>query len=259
MKNNIQEFLQSGLLERYLVGDTSIAQNLEVENLINTHPEISKAYDKLQENLEIISKANAVEAPLGSLNSILKATTTNTPVIPLPKQNKPWLSIAASVAALVFAASTVYLYIKNEKLLNENEVVVEEIFDLRDDIYKNNSKLDALAVQLEKLNNPDALKYVLEGNERAKDLKTVAYINPINKTSMIDVVSLPKLPDNQRYQLRVELEDKMVSMGYLEDYERTLKQIPYLEDALALSIAIEDKAGDMSINHKEVAKISLKK
>mgnify|MGYP000374105704 FL=1 len=47
--------------------------------------------------------------------------------------------------------------------------------------------------ELKKLNDPETYKYVLRGNERAKELKTVAYINPINKSSLIDVVSLPKL------------------------------------------------------------------
>ena len=103
-------------------------------------------------------------------------------------------------------------------------------------------------------------KYVLNGNDRAKDLKTVAYINPVDKTSMIDVVSLPKLPENQYYQLRAELEDKMVSLGYLEDYQRTLKPIPYMEDALALSIVIQNKNGEStSEENNEVAEISLKK
>lgn len=258
MEEKLHTFLQSGLLERYLVGDTSIAENLEVENLIDTNPEIANAYDKLQTNLEIVSKANAVEAPLGVLNTVLKATKTeDSKVIVMPRQKTPWYSIAASVAAFAFAASTLYYYLKNEKLLDETEVVVEEIFDLRDDINNSNNKLDALALQIEKLNDPNAKKYLLKGNDRAKDLKTVAYINPVDKTSMIDVISLPKLPENQYYQLQAELEDKMVSLGYLEDYQRSLKPIPYMEDAVALSITIENKNGDPTTQKKRVAEISL--
>lgn len=257
MKEKLHTFLQSGLLERYLVGDTSIAENLEVEHLIDNHKEIAEAYDELQNNLEIVSKANAVEAPLGVLNNVLESTKETPKVITLPKRKTPWYSIAASVAAFVFATSSIYLYQKNQALNNENNVVVEEIYDLRDDIDKNNSKLDALALQLQKLNNPDARKYVLEGNERAKNLKTVAYINPVERTSMIDVISLPKLPEDQYYQIRAELEDKMVSLGILEDYQRSLKPIPYMENALALSITIENRNGETS-EEKEVAEISLR-
>lgn len=257
MEKQLHSFLQSGLLERYLVGDTSIAENLEVEHQIDTHPEIKDAYIRLQDNLEIVVKANAVEAPLGVLNKILLATKEEAKVIPITKNKTPWYSIAASVAAFIFASSSFYLYQKNEALNSENNVVVDEIFDLRGDIEKNNSKLDALAIQLQKLNNPDAKKYVLRGNDRARDLKTVAYINPVDKTSMIDVVSLPKLPEDQYYQLRAELEDKMVNLGYLKDYQRSLKPIPYMEDALALSIAIKNKNGDNPLEEQKVAEISL--
>ncbi|SHG58570.1 anti-sigma factor [Winogradskyella jejuensis] len=258
MEEKLHSFLQSGLLERYLVGDTSIAENLEVEHQMDNHPEIAEAFEKLQTNLEIVAKANAVEAPLGVLNKILESTKQEPKVITIPQRKTPWYSIAASIAAFAFATWSFVLYQKNQALNSENNVVVDEIFDLREDIDKNNSKLDALALQLEKLNNPDSRKYVLEGNERAKNLKTVAYINPIEKTSMIDVVSLPKLPENQYYQLRAELEDKMVSLGYLEDYQRTLKPIPYMEDALALSIVIQNRNGDPTTEDKEVAEISLR-
>lgn len=259
MKEKLHTFLESGILERYLVGDTSIAENLEVEHQIDTIPEVAAAYAEMQNNLEILAKVNAVEPPLGVLNSILKETQTTPKVVVMPKQKTPWYSIAASIAAFIFAGTTLYFYLKNERLSNENEVVVDEIFDLRDDISKNNSKLDALAIQLQKLNNPNAQKYVLRGNERAKNLETVAYINPVDKTSMIDIISLPKLPDNQYYELRAELEDKMVSLGYLEDFERSFNPIPYMEDAVSLSISINNKKKDSSdIINQEVAEIFLK-
>ncbi|WP_299113216.1 anti-sigma factor domain-containing protein [uncultured Winogradskyella sp.] len=258
MEEKLHSFLQSGLLERYLVGDTSIAENLEIEHLIDNHAEIAKVFEKLQDNLEIVAKANAVEAPLGVLNKILESTKEAPKIIAMPRQKTPWYSVAASIVAFAFATWSFVLYQKNQALNNENNIVVDEIFDLRGDIDKNNSKLDALALQLEKLNNPDSKKYVLRGNERAKDLETVAYINPVERTSMIDVVSLPKLSEDQYYQLRVELEDKMVSLGALEDYQRTLKPIPYMEDALALSITIENRNGEISSEEQEVAEISLK-
>jgi len=258
MEEKLHSFLQSGLLDRYLVGDTSIAENLEVEHQINTHPKIKEAYIKLQDNLEIVAKANAVEAPLGVLNRVLLKTKEEPKVIAITRNKTPWYSIAASIAAFILGTLSLYLYQKNQALNSENNVVVDEIFDLRSDIEKNNSKLDALALQLQKLNNPDSQKYVLTGNERARNLKTVAYINPVDKTSMIDVVSLPKLPEDQYYQIRAELEDKMVNLGILEDYQRSLKPIPYMEDALALSIAIKNKNGDNPSEEQKVAEISLK-
>jgi hypothetical protein len=149
------------------------------------------------------------------------------------------------------------LYQKNQNLTNENNIVVDEIFDLRSDIENNNARLSELSRELQKLNNPDAKKYVFNGNERAKNLKTVAYINPVEKTSMIDVITLPQLPKEQHYEIWAELQDRMVNLGIIDESDRRLKPIPYMEDALALSIKI-GTSGKTDETNTEVAEISLK-
>ncbi|SDS10216.1 anti-sigma factor [Winogradskyella sediminis] len=261
MEKNLQNFLNSDLLNKYLVGDLSLEASKDVEHFISTYPEVAQAYKKLQDNLEIVAKADAVEAPQYILGNVLKSLeqTNDTKVIPLaPRKRTPWYSIAASAAAILFAATSIMLYQKNMALNNENNIVVEEIFDLRSDIKNNNSKLEELSRELLKLNNPDSKKYVFNGNERAKNLKTVAYINPVEKTSMIDVITLPQLPKEQQYQIWAELQDRMVNLGILDESDRKLKQIPYMEDALALSIKIGTKGDNANENDTEVAEISLK-
>ncbi|SFZ93832.1 Anti-sigma-K factor rskA [Flaviramulus basaltis] len=261
MNEKINTFLNSGLLEKYLLGETTSAETEMVESYISKSPEVQNTYNTLQYNLEVVAKSNAVEAPKDILNNILDELDEK-PVIKLnrPKKYRKWykLSVAASVAALIFAGSSFYFYAQKQKLSKENQVVVDEIFDLRGDIAKNNKMLDNVMRQLLKLNNPETEKYIITGNERAKDLKTVAYINPKEKTSMIDVVSLPQLPEEQCYQIWAELQGKMVSLGILNEADRKLKNIPYLEDALALSITIEPKGGNSVASLKNsVAQISL--
>lgn len=261
MEKKLLNFLQSGLIEKYVLGSTSANENLEVEHYISTYPEVEEEYIKLQDNLEIMSKANAVEAPKFILDSVLEEIKDK-PVINLSttKQKTPWYSIAASIAAFIFAGSALLLFVHNKALVKENQTVVDEIFDLRNDIKKNNDKLDEVMRQFMKLNNPETEKYVLRGNERAKDLKTVAYINSVDKTSMIDIVELPRLPKDQNYQIWAELQDRMVNLGILNPSNKKLQSIPYLEDALGLSITIEKKGvkSNMATTENEVAEISLK-
>ncbi|GAA4240745.1 anti-sigma factor [Winogradskyella psychrotolerans] len=261
METKLHNFLNSNLLNKYLVGDTSIEESKDVEHFISNYPEAAQAYEELQDNLEIVAKAGAVEAPNHILSNLLDTIedTNDTKVIHLAQNRRtPWYSIAASAAAILFAVTSFILYQKNIQLNQENNIVVEEIFDLRSDIESNNSKLDQLSRELLKLNNPDARKYVINGNERAKNLKTVAYINPVEKTSMIDVITLPQLPEEQQYQIWAELQDRMVNLGILDESDRRLKQIPYMEDALALSIKIGTKGNNANENDTEVAEISLK-
>ena len=261
MNGKITTFLNSNLLEKYLIGQTTTDETKTVEMHIAKYPEVEEAYNTLQNNLEIFAKYNAIEAPQDGINAVFNKLDES-PVIDLkPKRNsKSWhkFTVAASIAALVFAGLSYSFYNQNQKLSRENQVVVDEIFDLRNDIEKNNTMLNSVMRQLLKLNNPDTEKYLLKGNERAKNLKTVAYINPKEKTSMIDVVSLPILPEEQCYQIWVEVQDKMVNLGIISETDRQLRQIPYTENALGLHITIENK-GENNIAFKEnaVAEISL--
>lgn len=260
MNEKITTFLNSDLLEKYLLGETTSAETEMVETYISKYPEVQNAYNTLQHNLEIVAKSNAVEAPKSILYNILEELDDKPVVKMTSTKYKSWykFSIAASIAALIFAGTSYLFYSQNQKLSNENQVVVDEIFDLRSDIEQNNKLLDDVMRQLLKLNNPETAKYIIKGNERAKDLKTVAYINPKEKTSMIDVVSLPELPEEQCYQIWAELQGKMVSLGILNEADRKLMSIPYAENALALNITIEPKGGNTiaSLDNK-VAEIDL--
>ncbi|MBT8394759.1 MAG: anti-sigma factor [Flavobacteriaceae bacterium] len=257
---DLYSFLESGLLEKYVVGDTNDAENNIVENFISEYPEVQSKYELLQDNLEIISKLNAVDAPKDSLNFILNSLDENK-VIHFHTHTKRvsiWYSIAASAAAILFATTAAFFFLQNQQLIDENQVVVEEIFDLRSDIENNNSKLESVMKQFMRLNNPETEKYIIRGNRRAKNLKTVAYINPKEKTSMIEVVSLPQLPEEQCYQMWAQLQDKMVNLGILDAANTDLRTIPYTENALGFEITIEPKGGNETATiENSVANIKL--
>lgn len=261
MDKKLHSFLHSGLLEKYVVGDTSDEESTIVESYISNYPEVKEEYDILQEQLEIDAFANAVKAPENTLENIIN-TLNEKPVIELHhKRRLPfWFSVAASVAAILFAVTSYVFYSQSQNLKDENNTIADEIFDLRDDIEDNNEKLNEVMVELKKLNNPETQKYILRGNERAKDLKTVAYINPIEKTSLVDVVSLPELSDEQYYKMWAQVNDRMIDLGIIDidKKERKLKSVPYIENALSLSITVENKDGsDVATNEKEVAQIKL--
>ena len=263
MNDKIITFLNSDLLDKYLIGTTTVDETKTVESYISKYPEVKNAYTTLQQNLEIVAKSNAVEAPMHLLNDILNELDDQ-PVIALETKSKQksWyrFGVAASIAALVFAGSTFMFYMNNQDLLRENEIIADEIFDLRNDIEQNNKMLSDIMQQFKQLNNPETHKDIIKGNERAKNLKTVAYINPIEKTSMIDVVSLPQLPEEQCYQIWAEVQDKMVSLGILSESDSQLIPLPYAENALGLNITIEPKGGNKSASiEKTVAEITLKK
>lgn len=244
-----------------MIGATTASETVAVESFMLKHPEVKEEYDLLQDQLELAAKTQAVRPPSYTLDVILDAISEKSVIhLQSPRKVSVWFSVAASVAALIFASTSFMLYNNNQTLLNENNTIAEEIFDLRDDIQDNNDKLDGVMKQFMKLNNPETEKYVLRGNDRAEDLKTVAYINAVDKSSLIDVVSLPEISQEQSYQLWAQMQDKMVNLGILDISDRRLKSVPYIEDALSLNITIEPKGGNNNASlENSVAEISLKR
>jgi hypothetical protein len=241
--------------------DTSALENLKVEHYIESYPEVNDAYLRLQDHLEIVAKANAKEAPEFVLNTIIDGTDNDNQIInmDIAPRRTPWFGIAASIIALLFAGTSYIMYQQNQVLHRENQVVVDEIFDLRSDIANTNQKLEDVMLQFSKLHNPETEKYVFRGNARSKNLKTVAYINAIEKTSMIDVESLPQLDEDEFYEVFAKFEEDLVSLGILDPSERKMQRLPYAENALGLSIKIgTNKDGAENLDSDPIAEIELK-
>ncbi|WP_338039026.1 anti-sigma factor [Maribacter litopenaei] len=95
------------------------------------------------------------------------------------------------------------------------------------------------------LNNPSTRKYNVNGNKKAKELKAVAYINPVKKLSYINVSNLPNLPENQCFRMWAEVNGEMLNLGIIEEAgdSQKLLALPYAENAMGY-ITIEPKGGN---------------
>jgi len=190
MKEKIKIFLDSDLLEKYLLGTTSDQEALQVERYIAMYPEVRKTYDELQDNLEAYAKLHAIKTPEGLKEKILaliKAENTG-------RKNYFRYAIAASFAILIFAGSSYFFWDQNQNLQQENAVVNNKIKDLEENMRE---QLEDVRNQFIVLQNPQTKKFDVKGNTKAKELKAVAYVNPVKKLSYINVSNLPNLPEDQ--------------------------------------------------------------
>ena len=238
MKEKIRIFLDTDLLEKYLLGTTTQEESMQVERYIAMYPEVRKTYDDLQENLETFAKLYALKTPEGLKDRILsriKAQNTG-------RRKFQRYAIAASIAALLFAGSSYFFWNQNQNLQDENVIVNNKIRTLEEDMKE---QLEDVRNQFIVLNNPQTKKYTVNGNKKAKELKAVAYINPVKKLSYINVQSLPNLHDNQCYQMWAEVNGEMVNLGVIKnvDDKDRLRPLPYAENAIGY-ITIEPQGGN---------------
>ncbi len=240
MKEKIKQFLDSDLLENYLLGTTTDTETLQVERYIAMHPEVRKTYDELQENLETFAKLHAIKAPDALKEKILIRIRKET----MGRKYFYRFAIAASFAVLVSVGATYFIWDQNQSLQQENTIVNNKIDDLEETMRE---QLEDVRNQFIVLQNPETKKYNVKGNTKAEELKAVAYVNPVKKLSYINVSKLPNLPEDQCYQMWAEVNGKMVNLGIIKeaDSQEKLLALPYSDNALGY-ITIEPKGGNQS-------------
>lgn len=238
MIEKIKTFLDSDILERYLLGDTTELETLQAERYIAMYPEVRKVYNELQENLETYAKLHAVASPDGLKDKIVARIQSER------SGRKKFFryAIAASFAAVMFAGASYFFWDQNKSLQEENTVVSNKIKLLEEDMKQ---QLEDVRNQFIVLNNPQTKKYNVNGNIKAKELKAVAYINPVKKLSFINVKNLPNLPEDQCFQMWAEVNGEMLNLGIIDRATNSdhLMALPYAKNAVGY-ITIEPKGGN---------------
>lgn len=258
METDLKTFLNSDLLEKYLIGDISTEELYKVEYFIDEYPEVKEQFSEMEDNLESFAKTFSRPAPAEVKQSVIDyASKEKKSTVP---STKWYYGAVACVVTLLFTAVSIYLWKQNEMLIAQNNEVVNKFMSLQNDIVDTNSKLEDFKNQLTVLNKAETRKYVIKGNQRAKDLKTVAYINSNDKLSVMNIVSLPELPEGQVFQMWANVDGELVSLGVLEKNEQQEKMVtlPFKENALSYNITIEPEGGnEYATIENEVANIAV--
>lgn len=238
MKEKVKIFLESDILEKYLLGDTTKEETQKAERYIAMYPEVRETYDELQKNLETFANLYAKKTPEGLKEIILTSAKQER------KVSKRFMgyAIAASVAILIFAGSSVFFWNQNKTLQEKNTLVTNQIKYLEDNM---KDQLADMRNQFIVLNNPATKKYQVKGKKEAKELKAIAYINPVKKLSYINVSNVPELPEDKCFQMWAEVNGELVNLGVIKNFDEKdkLLALPYADNAVGY-ITIEPKGGN---------------
>lgn len=260
MDKKLKTFLNSGNLDRYITGIASHTEIAEAEYYIENFEEAKAEFLKLQSQLKVNDELKSEEAPTHLLENILNEIqpkhNNTTKTFSIKRVN--WYSIAATISTVCLAITSFILVNKNSALSEENQVIAEEVFDLRDDLDDNNDRLNNVLSQFSKLNNHNTEKYIVEGNHKGEQFKSVAYINPVEKMSIIDIIELPEIEKNESFQMWAHSHNKTFNLGVLNDSINNLKHLPFVDGAVSYSITVETNNKPKLVrSNKKVAEFKL--
>ena len=116
MDKRINDFLESGQLELYVLGSLSNEESKLVEGMIAQHPSVKQEYDRIQNEIESLATAHAVEPPVELRAKIMDKLDTN---LDQKQSNLPSNQNWAWILSGLLALTSLFFVIRNNTLGKE--------------------------------------------------------------------------------------------------------------------------------------------
>lgn len=251
---NTREWIASGLLEAYVLGEGSAEERARVERMAATDPEIRAELEAIETALEAHAVATAVEPPPAMKAALMRAVqgkgNGKGKVVPMAAgqagpASRTWLAAAAMVALLASGAGNFLLYSRlgevNERLaILENERAV-----LAQQMQVQQTALEQSRQQLAVVFDPGKHMVPLAGQVLDPKAAARVYMDPATNEIYLDVLSLPAAPAGKQYQLWAQVDGKMVDAGMLgmDAGVESLQRMKTIANATAFGVTLEPEGG----------------
>jgi len=260
---NTTEYIESGIIETYVLGMASPEEAAELEALCLEFPEIKAALRAFEETLEKNAMANAIPPPPGVKKALFKElefsfAKTSLPEEPshtaLPTQPTPvvamnnfsrYFAAAAIILLIVSGGLNIYFYSKFTETTQQYQALLIE----KNTLQANNQIIQTKSLDLfnsmQMMADPNMQKIAMPGVPG----KEVNYATVFWDAKSKDVYLLPnKLPQpaqGKQYQLWAIVDGKPVDAGVMGDCAGLckMKNIPA---ASMFAITLEKAGGSSS-------------
>lgn len=261
---DIQEYIQSGIIESYVLGLASEEEAAELLSLSLVHPPIKKALEETELAFEKNALDNAI-APDAIVKQNLLATLQHEFVpekavhvaaasAPLPQAPQirsiepaatRWKYIAAAAAVLLVVSATLNYYYyhsyhqaseKYEALLSEKTMLEASV-----NVYK--TRLQEASDARELMANPAMAVVKMPGVAGKENSHATVYWNTQSKEVYLLTAQLPAAPAGKQYQLWAIVDGKPVDAGVLENCNSSLCKMKTIPSAQAFAITLEQNGG----------------
>lgn len=245
-----KEYIESGILELYVFGTLSEAENQEVQQMIADHPAVKQEVVAIEDAVINLSQSVAPRLSATNYEKIRNQILDRRKVVEM-KPKSSWSSYigwaAAAVLVVGFGLQFNKLNESNQiidKLGSEKSAMQESIVDLE---LKKKEAETILAIVRD--NNNQAV--ALAGQAVSPESYAKAYYNKVTKEVYVDVAGLPTPPKGKVYQVWALKLSPLTptSIGVLDNFTADITKVfkvDNAQDAEAFGITLEPAGGSVS-------------
>lgn len=267
---NIKTYIESGILELYVLGGLNAEERLAVEEMSKLHPEVKAELEEIEKVMENMAMDLAVEpsTPVKA-NFFNQITFSDEEEIAAPKQplnpnteakvvslnsnklNFYKYSFAACLALLVLSIVAIINLSSSLKdsrqqiaqLQSSNQTFANQVNYLDKKVNTSNESLKILT-------NPDFKMVRLKGTDNSPNSNITVAFNAKEQKVMVDFTSMkmPKNDQEHQYQLWALVDGKPVDLGVFdaEDGNLGLKDMKSIGTAQTFAVTLEPRGGSVS-------------
>ena len=231
---DIQSFIQSGLLEAYVLQQCSAEERAQVERMAAEHVEVRTELSSIEASLEAYAAAHAVQPPVWMKDRIMERLNQEPPPqVPSAARSDKGPLRFFQILAFLLAAACSFLFLRQKELGQKNDQLKTQTESLQQQLTACNAAA-AIPDPIAELLCDPATQRILVSN--GTDINTVFYYNARLKKMAYDPTGLPNLP-GVHYQFWAIVGGKPVSMGMKAD--NLCATLQTVENAVAFAISEE--------------------
>jgi len=259
---NTQEYIQSGIIESYVLGMASTAEAAELEQLCLQYPEIKQALTDFEMALEANALTKSVTPPPHLKKQIFAALQSEFVVeknnkvennkafvsplndTPVVKMNQPsrFLAAASIILLVVSGGMNIYFYSKFKETTQQYQALVLE----KNTLQANNQIMQTKSLDMynsmQMMTDPNMQKVAMPGITGKESNYATVFWDSKSKDVYLLPNKLPQPATGKQYQLWAIVEGKPVDAGVISDCAGLckMKNIP---SASMFAITLEKSGG----------------
>jgi anti-sigma-K factor RskA len=249
---NIVEYISSGILETYALGELTEQERVEVERNLAQYPELRAELQRVEEAQEALLMQMAIAPRKVVKENLFQKIEVQKPdakVVSLQSNQSTsgvWrFAVAASVSIAIVASYFAFDY--RSKWINSQGQLTELIAQnqrVAQDYNTVNQRLDKIESDLKIVDNPNFQRVVMKGTEGAPESMAYVYWNESTKEVYLSIQSMRTLTQENQYQLWAIIDGKPVDAGVFDtDLAGLLKMKAIGNGAAAFAVTVEPRGG----------------
>ena len=246
---DIKKYIESGVLENYVLGLASEEERREVEMYATGYPEIKAELEAVEVAMEKYAQLQGIEAPPGmqaKINSQIDALQKGKPRDSGKNDSSTFGGWGMMLLLGGMLLATGWWAFSTNQKAAEQEVQISnlstEFETFKTDCDLTSKENEALKNKIRILQDPDNQVIKLEsGQAKYPDVLASVFFNKATQKSYLRANALPDIPSDRVLQLWAIVDGKPTDMGLVEVSANSddLIEIPYIENAAAFAITVE--------------------